>query len=269
MDEMNTQVEYVASEEPIVEDVLTEESRVEDNFDYNPIQANGFEEVENEETEVEVDENEFSPEDLFGEEDINTNSYQFGKYNFEKYKDVLDFSDEELNKEFNEKVGAYEKLGFTQEQIDFLLDERISDVQSREEIKAKKPTQAEIREKLQSRLSNEEIRNYKPTVNFVKDILSGTEFEVKANEILQNPILVKIFHQAYKKSLGKTTNINSVSRRQETAIKTMSFEQAERALQKAFTTKEDVNAVAKNLLSSLSGTERAKFIELTKAVGIK
>ena len=225
---------------------------------------------EQEPTEVEVEvEEEFDPENLFNEDDVNADSFKFGDYNLEKYKDVLDFSDEELTKEFTEKAEQYQKLGFTQEQIEFILDEKINDAREVEELRAKKPTQKEIRERLQSSLSNEEIRNYKPTTNYVKDLLNGTEFESKANEILQNPILVKLFHQAYKKSLNKTTNVNAVSKRPEANVKSMTFEEADQKLQLAFG-KGRSNAVnvAKELLSSLSGTDKQQFLELLQVVGI-
>ena len=125
---------------------------------------------EQEPTEVEVEDEDFDPENLFNEDDVNTDSFKFGDYNLEKYKDILDFSDEELTKEFTEKAEEYTKLGFTQEQIEFIIDERIKDAQDAEELRAKKPTQKEIRERLQGSLSNEEIRNYKPTTNYVKDL---------------------------------------------------------------------------------------------------
>ena len=260
MDEQNVQVSSTESmEEVLPQDTVSEE------VDYESTSSEVMD-GENEETEVD---DTFNPEDLFGEEDINTDSYMFGSYNLEKYKDVLDFTDEELTQEFNEQVEAYESRGFTQEQIEFILDEKIADIKEREEKRLAKPSQKEIRERLQQNLSKEEIRNYKPTVTFVKDILSGTEFEDKTNDILQNPVLVKIFHQAYKKSLGRTTNMNSIAKRQESPIKTMSYAQAEKQLQKAFNQRQDVKGVATSLLSSLSGNDKELFLELISAVGIK
>ena len=227
----------------------------------------GGEVEEGVEVDTEVDNDVFDPEDLFSEDDVNADSFVFGNYNLEKYKDILDFSNEELTQEFTERAEEYQKLGFTQEQIEFILDEKIADIREMDERRAKVPTKTEVKERLQSSLSNEEIRNYKPTSNFVKDILKGTEFESKANDILQNPVLVKIFHQAYKKSLNKTTNVNAVSKRPEANVKTMTYEQAEGQLQKAFT-KGNAKSVAKTLLSSLSGTDKEQFLELLNAVGI-
>ena len=67
--------------------------------------------------------------------------------------------------------------------------------------------------------------------------------------------------------MNKTTNVNAVSKRPEANVKTMTYEQAEGQLQKAFTNG-NAKKVATELLSSLSGTDKQQFLELLNAVGI-
>lgn len=221
-----------------------------------------------EDTTEEIIDEEFNPDSLFsdedGEEEIN---YTFGSYDLSKFKDVLDFEDQDMVNEFAEYASKYEEKGFTQEQVEFILEEKIAELDKREQEKSKKPTQKEIKERLQNSLTKEEIRNYKPTSIFVKDLVKGTEFEDKAMDILQNPTLVKLFHTAYKKSLGKTTDINKVRKPKETQIKTMSFEDAQRELMSTITSKGDKKAKAKELMSKVNNREM--FSQLLSTVGIE
>lgn len=177
--------------------------------------------------EIVEEDTEFNPDNLFNDDDAEEEvNYTFGEYDLSKFKDVLDFSDEELVSEFNEYASKYQEKGFTQEQVEFILDEKIAELEAQEDAKAKKPTQREVKEKLQKSLTKEEIRNYKPTSVFVRELVAGTEFEDKAMDIMQNPTLVKLFHTAYKKSLGKTTNINNTNKPKETQIKSMTIDEA-------------------------------------------
>lgn len=227
--------------------------------------AENNEVLENEDTE---DAEEFDPSSLFTEEDgIEKANYVFGEYDLSKYKDILDFKNEELVNEFNSYADKYSNLGFTQEQVEFILDERISEAQESERRKERKPTQKEIKERLQNSLTKEEIRNYNSIGKFVRYIVDGTEFEEKANEILQNPSLIKLFNMAYKKSLGKTTNINAISKKQERQISSMSIDDATNKLLKAIEKGEADESLVKQLKASV--TDKEAFDDLLEALGRK
>lgn len=223
---------------------------------------------QNDETEIEgnsLEDDIFNPDTLFSEEDGEEElSYQFGDYDLSKYKDVLDFSDSEMVEEFNQYAQKYAEKGFNQEQIEFILDEKIAELNERENRKEKKSTQKEIKERLQNSLTKEEIRNYRATTNFVKGIVDGTEFEDKLNEIIQNPTLVKLFHNAYKKSMGSTTNIGSVSKKKEKQIRSMSYEEASDKLMEAIGKGIADEKFVRELRNSTSDTE--SLDELLKAL---
>lgn len=206
---------------------------------------------------IEVEDENFNPDTLFGEEDGEEEvSYQFGDYDLSKYKDVLDFTDKEMVEEFNQYAQKYADKGFTQEQVEFILDEKIAELNEKEPKKEKKLTQKEVKERLQKSLTKEEIRNYTATTNFVRNILSGTEFEDKLNDIVQNPTLVKLFHNVYKKSIGSTTNLGSVAKKQEKQIKTMSLDEAYDRLLETTRNKEiDRDGLVKELRARVSDRE--------------
>lgn len=220
------------------------------------------------ETNDEVNEEEFNPDDLFDEEDGKEQiNYQFGAYDLSKYADTLDFENEELTSELREYADRYEQAGFTQEQIELILDDRIKDEMELEALRAKKPTKEEIKQRLVKSLTKEEIRNYRPTSHYVNDLVKGTEFEGKANEILQNPSLIKLFHIAYKKSLGRTTNIGSIKKAQDKRLKSLSYEEASDKLMDAMANGKATPSFIKQLQSNVKDTEA--FDELLNALGKK
>lgn len=172
-----------------------------------------------EETETETDE-EFDPDKMF---DDDNEQYQVAGYDLSKYKDVLNFENEAVMLEFTEYAQKYADAGFTQEQIELLLDERlVNDVED----KPKKLSNKEIQDRLNKGLSREEKRNYKAINSFVVGALHGTELEDKSRDIMKNPALVKLMNIVYKKSLGTTTNIKATQKPKETTIKTMSLDEA-------------------------------------------
>lgn len=153
-------------------------------------------------------------EDLFGEEDLVDKSlYQIAGYDLSKYKEMgLDLEDKESSQEFVDYIGKFKEQGFTQEQVDFIISDKLEEA-SKEKVKEpkKKLTREEIKENLNQNLSLEEKRNYKSINRFLGDSLQGTGLESYQDEIVTNPMLVKLVNAMYKKSLGKTTNINKVS----------------------------------------------------------
>lgn len=211
-------------------------------------------------------EDEFDPDNLFDEEDGKEQiNYQFGSYDLSKYADDLNFEDEEFITELQDFTNRYEQAGFTQEQMEFILDDRLKEAREDDEAKSKKPTNKEIKERLVKSLTKEEIRNYKPTAQFVNNLVKGTEFEGKAKDILQNPALVKLFHMAYKQSLGKTGNLKSINKRQESQLKTLSLDEASDRLIDAINEGKADDNLIKQLKNSVK--EKDAFNELLEALG--
>lgn len=248
MDNENINVEQEVINE--VDDNVQENIDVDDNV------------VDNEDNQEESQDEEFDPDKLFEDENYN---YQFGQYDLSKYKDVFDFDNEELISEFTQYAKEYSDRGFTQEQIEFILDDKIKDLKSEEPKHI--PTQKEIKEKLNNSLSREEKRNYSMINNFIGNVLKGSELEGKEKEIMQNPALVKMLNLVYKNSLNATTNIKSMQKPKEKQIKSISLDEAKEVLMDGI-----LNGTAdENLIKSLKTqvTDIESFDILLEALGRK
>lgn len=200
------------------------------------------------------DEFDFSDEELIPEEERAVT--EFEGYNLDKYADKIDFTDPKVKEIFNQEAKFYKDNGFTQEQIEALLDKEI---QKTEQYKANLDKQ--IAEDLKSNLTAEEKRNYKQVGLFVKDIL-GDELGAHYKGFMGNPILVKIANKMYKKSLGgKTSNLNIKGKGQNEGM-SYTANKAVEEFQKGITSNNyggDMKKFAKSLLDKVSPSEKEQF----------
>lgn len=214
-------------------------------------------------TQEEVQEETFDPETMFEE---NEELYIVGDYDFSKYKDTIDFENPKAVEELETAAKKYKENGFTQEQIEFMLEERIQEADEKENDDV--PTLENIKEKLNKTLSVEEKRNYKSINSFVNDTFKGTELEGYTKGIMGNPMLVKMMNIAYKGSLRKTGSINqSVPRKTEKAIHSMSTEEAYNIIDDAMSTGKDVKKVIKEIKGRV--TDQKGLQEILNVIGIK
>lgn len=201
---------------------------------------------------------EFDPDKMF-EDDVD--QYNVAGYDLSKYKDVLNFEDESVVEEFSQYIQKYSDKGFTQEQIEFILDDRLSDVDE----KPKRPSMKDIQARLSQELSREERRNYRAVNAFVSGALNDTDLAGREKEIMQNPALVKLMNIIYKKSLGSTTNLKSTQKPKEGQLKSMSYDDASDRLLKAIENGEADSKLINNLKSQV--VDREAFDELLEALG--
>lgn len=187
-------------------------------------------------------------DDMF---DDDTDVYTVAGYNLSKYKDILDFENEEVMTEFNSYAEKFANKGFTQEQIEFILDDKLEDL--KDDNKPKKPTKEEIKNKLTNSLSREEKRNYKAINSFIAGALNGTELQGKEKEIMSNPALVKLCNIIYKQSLSKTTNLKSTQKPNEKNIRTTTLDEAyDRLLESTKDTSINKEELIKELRSTVA-----------------
>lgn len=141
-------------------------------------------------------EEEFNPDNM----DLSENDTTFGKYDLSKYKDKINFENPEGLEAFRKEAVILEKLGATQELVEYLCENVIG--LSEEELAPQKITKKEVEANLKQHLTIEERRSYPVINNFVKDTLKGTELEGNTLEIMSNPYLVKLANYFYKKGVG-------------------------------------------------------------------
>ena len=166
------------------------------------------EEIQEQETkEDEESEEDFSIDDL----DLLENETTFGKYDLSKYKENLAYENIEAMENLKQFAEKAEKQNFTQDQIEFILDELYQANQEIEDQLPKKMTKAEAEENLKKYLTPDERREHKVVGNYVKDIIKGSEFEGLEKNIMTDPLLIKFARLFYKKSVGsKVINKSNV-----------------------------------------------------------
>lgn len=169
------------------------------------LEDTGSEELETQEeesTEEQTQDNgEFNPDELEFEEEVTT---KFGDYDLSKYKGVINFENEQVIEMFNTKAQELKEAGFTQSQVEYLLDKELEYAKQQQENKAL--SKEKVMEELNKTLTVQEKRDYKAVGNFLKEITKGDEqLEKCYNEAMGNPIVYKLLHKAFNKSLGGTS----------------------------------------------------------------
>jgi hypothetical protein len=230
----------------------------------NPVNDTGIPGNETQETETEK-EDETSKEDE--DEDFNPDSMNFdendatfGVYNLSKFKDNINFENTEAMEAFNEEAKKLQKMGFTQEQVEYMC-ENILGLNAEPE-QSEKLTKKQVQENLKNGLTIEEQRSYTTINNFVKETLKGTELEFGIQEIMANPMLVKLAYTFYKKSSGgKVINKANVKQGQNTQY---TFSIAEKQYEQYLTknpdsTREDKVKFLSNLYKKMPEKEKSKF----------
>lgn len=164
----------------------------------NLVTDNTEETAEGEQEQQKADED-FDPDKLeFGENEVDT---KFGDYDLSGFKDRINFENEQVRELFNSKATELKEQGFTQKQVEYLLDKEIEyALQSRESQKLNK---AKVMEELQKSLTSQERKDYKAVGGYLKEITQGDEQLTKVySEAMANPIVFKLLHRAFIKSNG-------------------------------------------------------------------
>lgn len=187
-----------ASTEPVVETVTEQPIDTQEQIlDPQGIDEFNLSEDPEEVVEPEPENDLFDPEKIDFESEGETT---FGSYDLSKYKDQINFADPVVAQAFAEEATKLEKLGASQELMEYFL-ETLIDVDSQTKEVANL-TNAEVKEGLNKHLTIEEKRNFKTITNFTTEALKGTEMEGDVKEILSNPFIVKLVNSIYKKATG-------------------------------------------------------------------
>lgn len=133
----------------------------------------------------------FSVDDIeFAEE------YNVAGYDFSKFKGRIDESSLPYLEEYAKK---YQEQGFTQAQIEFLMEENLSDTPK---------DMDSIMKELQSSLTVEEKQSYKHTGMQLKQALDKSNLSKYYEEIMTNPIAFKVIN-ALVKNLTPGANVGA------------------------------------------------------------
>lgn len=215
----------------------------------------GAEEQENEEEEI------FDPDKLeFGEEEVEA---KFGDYDLSNFKDRINFENEQVRQLFSEKATELKEQGFSQQQVEYLLNKEIEYALQNKE--SQKLSKEKVMEELKKSLTVQERKDYKAVGGYLKEITQGDEQLSKVYvEAMSNPIIYKLLHRAFNKSLGgKNLGIGTTKDTKETREQGITFEKALNDytdyLQKNIGNKEDRKPYINELMKKLSKADQEKF----------
>lgn len=217
-------------------------------------------ESNNEGQETNQEENtEFNPDDLEFEEE--EGEFTFGDYNLSRFKDDINLSDDNIRNFLNEKAKVLKEKGFNQNQVEFILEEEIKEARAKQ---VAKPTKEDIIKDLKENLTIQERKDYKNVGNYLKDGLKGTELEGYYNEAMSNPIVYKLIHSLYTKTLsGKPIGIGTTKETKEVKEPVKTFEQATNEyleyLTKHSLSNEDTSKGIEDIIKNLSKEDREIF----------
>ena len=201
---------------------------------------------ENTEEQQQEEKKPFSVDDIeFAEE------YNIAGYDFSKFKGRIDESSLPYLEEYAKK---YQEQGFTQAQIEFLLEENLS-----EEPKDRES----IMKELNTSLTMEEKQSYKHTGAQLKQALDKSNLGKYYEEIMTNPIAFKVVN-ALVKNLTPGANVG-VKTERESRISSLTGEAAAKQYIEYMKTADNPNSQnkVKELMANIrTDEEKAIFKEI-------
>ena len=189
----------------------------------------------------------FSVDDIqFAEE------YNIAGYDFSKFKGRIAESDLPYLEEYAKK---YQEQGFTQAQIEFLLEENL----------AEEPKDREsIMKELNTSLTMEEKQNYRHTGTQLKQALDKSNLGKYYEEIMSNPIAFKVVN-ALVKNLTPGANVGAKTERESRVSRLTGYQAVEKFNEylRANIGNADVQGKAKELLGMVGTDEEKKYFKET------
>lgn len=151
----------------------------------------------------------------FSVDDIEfTEEYNIAGYDFSKFKGRIDESSLPYLEEYAKK---YQEQGFTQAQIEFLMEENLADAPKDRD---------SIMKELQSSLTVEEKQSYKHTGTQLKQALDKSNLGKYYEEIMTNPIAFKVVN-ALVKSMTPGANVGAKIERESRVSSLTGYEAVE------------------------------------------
>lgn len=189
----------------------------------------------------------------FSVDDIEfTEEYNLGGYDFSKFKGRIDESDLPYLEEYAKK---YQEQGFTQAQIEFLLEENL----------AEEPKDRDsIMKELNTSLTMEEKQSYKHTGAQLRQALNKNNLGRYYDEIMTNPIAFKVVN-ALVKSLTPGANVGAKTERESRVSRLTGYQAVEKFNEylRANIGNADVQGKAKELLGMVGTDEEKKYFKET------
>lgn len=219
---------------------ISESSETLDNTDQN---------LENN-NEVDTDVEEKKP---FTVDDIEfTEEYNLGGYDFSKFKGRIDESSLPYIEEYAKR---YQEQGFTQAQIEFLMEENLSETPKDRD---------SIMKELNTSLTMEEKQSYKYTGTQLRQALDKSNLGKYYDEIMTNPIAFKVVN-ALVKNMTPGANVGAKTERESRTSRLTGYQAVEKfnEYMRANIGNADVQGKVKELMAIIGTEEDKKYFKET------
>ena len=200
--------EIIESSE-VTEEQITDNEEVTEEVTEEPteIQEETEEQQETEEKPEEEIEEDFNPENATFEDE---SLYQIEGYDLTEFKEVVDLGDPEKRQQAESQLKQLKEMGFTQDQIKFLINNAVQDLQAETEPKKELKTQSEVNAYLNKNLDKDTKLNYIPLTRNVKEWFSGSKYEKHIGRMVKDPDFLNMVDYLNKKIKGEPAGLGGV-----------------------------------------------------------
>ena len=190
--------EQITDNEEVTEEVTEEPTEIQEETD---------EQQETEEKPEEEKEEDFNPENATFEDE---SLYQIEGYDLTEFKEVVDLGDPEKRQQAESQLKQLKEMGFTQDQIKFLINNAVQDLQAETEPKKELKTQSEVNAYLNKNLDKDTKLNYIPLTRNVKEWFSGSKYEKHIGRMVKDPDFLNMVDYLGKKIKGEPAGLGGV-----------------------------------------------------------
>ena len=190
--------EQITDNEEVTEEVTEEPTEIQEETD---------EQQETEEKPEEEKEEDFNPENATFEDE---SLYQIEGYDLTEFKEVVDLGDPEKRQQAESQLKQLKEMGFTQDQIKFLINNAVQDLQAETEPKKELKTQSEVNAYLNKNLDKDTKLNYIPLTRNVKEWFAGSKYEKHIGRMVKDPDFLNMVDYLSKKIKGEPAGLGGV-----------------------------------------------------------
>ena len=190
--------EQITDNEEVTEEVTEEPTEIQEETD---------EQQETEEKPEEEIEEDFNPENATFEDE---SLYQIEGYDLTEFKEVVDLGDPEKRQQAESQLKQLKEMGFTQDQIKFLINNAVQDLQAETEPKKELKTQSEVNAYLNKNLDKDTKLNYIPLTRNIKEWFSGSKYEKHIGRMVKDPDFLNMVDYLSKKIKGEPAGLGGV-----------------------------------------------------------
>ena len=181
-----------------------------------------------------------------------TEEYNLGGYDFSKFKGRIDESSLPYIEEYAKR---YQEQGFTQAQIEFLMEENLSETPKDRD---------SIMKELNTSLTMEEKQSYKHTGTQLRQALDKSNLGKYYDEIMTNPIAFKVVN-ALVKNMTPGANVGAKTERESRTSRLTGYQAVDKfnEYMRANIGNADVQGKVKELMAIIGTEEDKKYFKET------